>query len=67
MSRSRIKLPAQSWTISEKLKVVNDLCADRRFTHGEARAAVTMVLYFHNTTSGELFPSRNQVREQRRE
>ena len=58
--RPRIKLPAQSWTIKEKLDVVNDLCADRRFSHGEARAAVTMVLYFHNTTTGELYPSRKQ-------
>jgi hypothetical protein len=60
----RIKLPGQSWTIKEKLDVVNALCADRHFSHGEARAAVTMVLYFHNTASGDLFPSREQVSEQ---
>ena len=58
------KLPGQSWTIKEKLDLVNALCADRRFTHGEARAAVTMVLYFHNTANGHLFPSRSQVSEQ---
>ena len=60
----RIKLPGQSWTIKEKLDVVNALCADRHFSHGEARASVTMVLYFHNTANGHLFPSRQQVSEQ---
>jgi hypothetical protein len=60
----RIKLPGQSWTIKEKLDVVNALCADRHFSHGEARAAVTMVLYFHNTANGHLFPSREQILEQ---
>ena len=64
VKKSRIKIPGQSWSIKEKLDVVNALCADRRFSHGEARAAVTMVLYFHNTASGHLFPSREQVSEQ---
>jgi hypothetical protein len=58
------KIPGQSWTIKEKLDVVNALCADLHFSHAEARAAVTMVLYFHNTTNGDLFPSRAQVSEQ---
>jgi hypothetical protein len=62
--KHKFKLPNQSWTIKEKLDLVNALCADRHFSHGEARAAVTMVLYFHNTANGHLFPSRAQVCEQ---
>jgi hypothetical protein len=55
------KMPGVSWTIKEKLDVVNAICSDRRFSHAEVRAAVVMVLYFHNTQSGELHPSRPEV------
>jgi hypothetical protein len=61
--KAQAKIPGQSWTVKEKLDVVNAILADERFSHAEARAAATMVLYYHNTTSGELFPSRQQVAE----
>jgi hypothetical protein len=64
MRKAKFKVPGQSWSIKEKLDLVNAICSDPRFSHGEVRAAVVMVLYFHNTTSGELFPSREQVSEQ---
>ena len=51
----------QSWTLKEKLDVVNAITADKRFTYAERVAAVTMITYFHNTTSDALFPSRQQV------
>ena len=62
--KPRVKIPSQSWSIKEKLDLVTVICADTRFSHGEVRAAVTMIIYFHNTQSGELFPSRAQVAEQ---
>jgi hypothetical protein len=43
------------------VEIANAICADIRFSHAEARASVTMILYFHNTSSGELFPSRKQI------
>jgi hypothetical protein len=62
--RIRVKFPGQSWSIKEKMDFVTAICADQRFSHGEVRAAVTMAIYFHNTQSGALFPSREQVAEQ---
>src|SRR5262245_13126267 len=62
--KAKAKLPVQSWTLKEKLDVVTTLCADRRFSHAEARVGVTMILYFHNTQSGDLHPSRTQISEQ---
>jgi hypothetical protein len=53
----------QSWSLIEKVEIANAICADVRFSHAEARACVVMILYFHNTTSGELFPSRKQIME----
>ena len=58
------KIPAPgSWTLKEKVDIANALCADERFSHAETRAAVTMALYFHNSASGGLFPSRAQISE----
>jgi hypothetical protein len=60
----KAKIPGISWSLTEKVNVVNAICSDPRFSHGEVRAAVVMVLYFHNSHSGELYPSRPQVSEQ---
>jgi hypothetical protein len=60
----RVKFPSVSWSIKEKMDLVTAICADKRFSHGEVRAAVAMIIYFHNTQSGALFPSRAQVAEQ---
>jgi len=51
----------QSWTAKEKFDVVNAIVRDKRFTYAERVAAITMITYFHNTMSGDLFPSREQV------
>jgi hypothetical protein len=61
--RAATAVPRQSWSLVEKVEIANAICSDVRFTHGEARASVVMILYFHNTTSGELFPSRKQTME----
>jgi len=61
--KTKIKIPGQSWAIKEKLDVVNAILADKRFTYAEKVAAVTMTMYFHNTASGDLHPSRQQVTE----
>ena len=39
------------------------MCLDRLLTHADCRVAIAMLLYFHNSTSGALYPSRRQVAE----
>ena len=60
---AKTAIKSKAWTLIEKVEIANAICSDLRFSHAEARAAVTMVLYFHNSTSGDLFPSRKQIME----
>ena len=57
------KLPAQSWTIKEKLDWVVAVLTDHRLTYATRVIGATMAVYFHNTQSGALHPSREQVTE----
>src|SRR5262245_51657218 len=63
VKQPRVKLPGQGWTIKEKLEVAIALLTDRRFTYAERIVALTKVLCFHNTTTGDLYPSRSQLME----
>jgi hypothetical protein len=56
-------LPRQGWTITEKFDFLNALLADQRFSYGERVASAYMASYYHNTTTGDLYPSRKQVHE----
>src|SRR5262245_61842223 len=62
--KAKAKIPGQSWTLKEKMDLVTTLCADNRLSHAEARVGVTMILYFHNTQTGDLHPSRAQISDQ---
>jgi hypothetical protein len=57
------KLPAQSWTIKEKLDWIVAVITDHRLTYATRVVAVTMAVYFHNTQSGACHPSRPQIGE----
>jgi DNA-binding transcriptional MocR family regulator len=52
-----------SWTFEEKIALATAMCLDRRLTHADCRVAMAMLLYFQNSASGALFPSRRQVAE----
>jgi hypothetical protein len=54
---------SQSWTLKEKMDVANAILADHRLTYGEKCYLATMILYYHNTANGGLYPSRVQVTE----
>jgi hypothetical protein len=51
------------WNLEEKIQLVATITSDKRFTPTERAVAVAMISYFHNTTSGDLFPSLEQVAE----
>jgi hypothetical protein len=51
----------KSWTFEEKIALGVAMCLDRRLTHADCRVAIAMLFYFHNSTSGALYPSRRQV------
>jgi hypothetical protein len=60
---SKIEILGQGWNLTEKLDVLNAILSDKRFSYAERVAASTMIVHFHNTTSGDLFPSRKHVTE----
>jgi biotin operon repressor len=57
------KLPGQSWTIKEKLDWVVAVLTDHRLTYATRVIGATMAVHFHNTQSGDLYPSRPQIGE----
>jgi hypothetical protein len=61
VANRRVTCKPQSWTLQEKFDVVITILSDARFTYAEKVVAGIMITYFHNTTSGDLFPSRQQV------
>jgi hypothetical protein len=48
------KLPGVSWTIKEKLDLAIALIMDNRFSHAEKLVGLTLIIYFHNTQTGDL-------------
>jgi hypothetical protein len=63
MRKPKIKLPGQSWSIKEKLDWLVAMLTDHRLTYATRVIGATMALYFHNTQSGALHPSREQISE----
>ena len=63
MKKAKIKIPGQSWSIKEKLDWVVAVLTDHRLTYATRVIGATMAVYFHNTQSGALHPSREQISE----
>ena len=63
MKKAKIKIPGQSWSIKEKLDWVVAVRTDHRLTYATRVIGATMAVYFHNTQSGALYPSREQISE----
>ena len=63
MKKAKIKIPSQSWSIKEKLDWVVAVLTDHRLTYATRVIGATMAVYFHNTQSGALHPSREQISE----
>jgi hypothetical protein len=53
--------PGESWSQAEKRDLSVTMLRDHRLTSGEKVVGLTMLLYFHNSSSGDLFPSREQI------
>jgi hypothetical protein len=51
------------WSFEEKLQLATAMCLDQKLAHAELRIALVMLLHFHNSASGALFPSRRQIGE----
>ena len=63
MKKAKIRIPSQSWSIKEKLDWVVAVLTDHRLTYATRVIGATMAVYFHNTQSGALHPSREQISE----
>lgn len=50
-------------TLVEKVKLVVELCGDITLNAGEKVVATILVLHFHNTVTGECFPSLTKLAE----
>jgi hypothetical protein len=51
------------WTLPEKVEITNALARDPRLSEGQFRVAYVLILYFHNTLTGECFPRYPQLAE----
>jgi DNA-binding MarR family transcriptional regulator len=48
-------------TLAEKVALITALAEDSRFTDGQFRVAAVLILRFHNTATGDCFPSVSQL------
>ncbi len=48
-------------SLAEKIRIATALCADARLSHAQFRVAAALLFDFHNTKTGECFPSYPQL------